>query len=140
MRLPLSASATATSCGGIGQPAASSNSVDSESFPSGSLSPTLMVISGLRKFEFLGAGSISQLNGKVKMLAGSGRGAIFPAMQIAAEARQDHRLTLAEVLQALVAEGLVPKDAADKLTADRRLHRGDHHPLTVIADQKWRSA
>jgi len=61
-------------------------------------------------------------------------------MQIAAEARQDHRLTLAEVLQALVAEGLVPKDAADKLTADRRLHRGDHHPLAVIADQKWRSA
>jgi hypothetical protein len=62
--------------------------------------------------------------------------AIFPAMQIAAEARQDHRLTLSEVCQALVAEGLVAKDAADKLVADRRLHHGDHHPLTVIADQK----
>jgi general secretion pathway protein E len=61
-------------------------------------------------------------------------------MQIAAEARQDHRLTLSEVLQALVAEGLVPKEAAEKLIADRRLHRGDHHPLTVISDQKWRSA
>jgi general secretion pathway protein E len=61
-------------------------------------------------------------------------------MQTAAEARQDHRLTLSEVLQALVSEGLVPKGEADKLIADRRLHRGDHHPLAIIADQKWRSA
>jgi general secretion pathway protein E len=61
-------------------------------------------------------------------------------MQTAAEARQDHRLSLSEVLQALVAEGLLPKADADKLIADRRLHRGDHHPLAVIADQKWRSA
>ena len=61
-------------------------------------------------------------------------------MQSAAEARQDHRLTLSEVLQALVADGLVPRADADRLIADRRLHRGDHHPLVVIADQKWRSA
>jgi general secretion pathway protein E len=61
-------------------------------------------------------------------------------MQSAAEARQDHRLTLSEVLQALVGDGLVPRADADKLVADRRLHRGDHHPLVVIADQKWRSA
>jgi len=61
-------------------------------------------------------------------------------MQTAAEARQDHRLTLSEVVQALVAEGLVPRVDADKLVADRRLHRGDNHPLVVIADQKWRSA
>jgi general secretion pathway protein E len=61
-------------------------------------------------------------------------------MQSAAEAAQDHRLSLAEVAQALVADGLVPKADADKLVADRRLHRADHHPLVVIADQKWRSA
>ncbi|HXZ54377.1 MAG TPA: GspE/PulE family protein [Burkholderiales bacterium] len=61
-------------------------------------------------------------------------------MQTAAEARQDHRLTLSEVLQAMVADGLVPKTEAEKLIADRRLHRGDHHPLAVVADQKWRSA
>ncbi len=60
-------------------------------------------------------------------------------MQTAAEALQDHRLTLSEVLQGLVADGVVPKADADKLVADRRLHRGDHHPLVVIADQKWRS-
>jgi general secretion pathway protein E len=61
-------------------------------------------------------------------------------MHNAAEARQDHRLTLSEVLQAMVADGLLPKAEAEKLIADRRLHRGDHHPLVVIADQKWRSA
>jgi general secretion pathway protein E len=61
-------------------------------------------------------------------------------MQTVAEARQDHRLTLSEVLLAMVADGLVPKPEADKLIADRRLHRADHHPLAVIADQKWRSA
>jgi general secretion pathway protein E len=60
-------------------------------------------------------------------------------MQTVAEARQDHRLTLSEVLQAMVADGLVPKAEAEKLIADRRLHRGDHHPLAVIADQKWRT-
>ena len=60
-------------------------------------------------------------------------------MQTAAEARQDHRLTLSEVLQAMVADGLVPKAEAEKLVADRRLHRADHHPLVVIADQKWRT-
>src|SRR5881628_755746 len=42
---PFAASATLMSFGLIGQPAASSNSVASESLPSGSLSPTLMVIS-----------------------------------------------------------------------------------------------
>src|SRR6266853_921067 len=60
-------------------------------------------------------------------------------MQSAAQVVQDHRLTLPEVLQALVAEGLVLKADADKLVADRRLHRGDHQPLVAIADQKWRS-
>ncbi len=61
-------------------------------------------------------------------------------MQSAAEAVTEHRLSLSEVMQTLVADGLVPKAQADKLIADRRLHRGDHHPLVVVADQKWRSA
>jgi general secretion pathway protein E len=93
---------------------------------------------------FSGAASIAQLRGKVKKrnrpLAGcAGRGYIA-FMQVAAEVLQDHRLTLGEVLQALVTEGLVPKAEADALIADRRLRRTDHHPLVVIADQKWRSA
>jgi len=61
-------------------------------------------------------------------------------MQAAAEVAQDHRLTLGEVLHALVTDGLVPKAETEKLLADRRLRRADHHPLVVIADQKWRSA
>jgi len=61
-------------------------------------------------------------------------------MQPAAAAAPEHRLTLPEVLEALVADGIAPKADADRLIADRRLHRGDHHPLVVIADQKWRSA
>jgi general secretion pathway protein E len=57
----------------------------------------------------------------------------------AAEAAQEHRLGLAEVLKALVADGLVAKADAEKLMADRRLQRADLHPLCVVADQKWRS-
>ena len=51
----------------------------------------------------------------------------------------EHRLTLAEVLEALVADGLVARTDADQLIADRRLHRTEHHPLVVIADQKWKT-
>jgi general secretion pathway protein E len=61
-------------------------------------------------------------------------------MQSAAEPVQEHRLSLAEVMQALVADGFVAKAEADKLVADRRLHRADHHPIVVVSDQKWRSA
>jgi len=51
---------------------------------------------------------------------------------------KDRPLTLAHVLGDLVTDGLVPKDAADKLAADRRFSRGDIHPLVLIADQKWK--
>ena len=52
----------------------------------------------------------------------------------------EHRLTLAEVLEMLVADGQVDAAAAEALKAERRLHGGRTHPLVVIADQKWRSA
>ena len=51
----------------------------------------------------------------------------------------EHRLALSEVLDALIAEGLVARADADQLIADRRLHRTEHHPLVLIADQKWKS-
>ena len=60
-------------------------------------------------------------------------------MQPAAEVVADRKLTLAEVLSDLVEGGIVARAAADKLIADRRMQRADHHPLTVIADQKWKS-
>jgi general secretion pathway protein E len=52
--------------------------------------------------------------------------------------RKDLSLTLAQVVGDLVTDGLVPKEAADRLVSDRRGARGDVHPLVVIADQKWK--
>jgi general secretion pathway protein E len=51
----------------------------------------------------------------------------------------EHRLLLAEVLEMMVADGLVDALVAEALKAERRLHGGRIHPLVVIADQKWRS-
>ena len=59
-------------------------------------------------------------------------------MQTAAEVTPDHRLTLGEVLDEMVAEGLLERAEADRLIAERRMHRGDHHPLVLVADQKWK--
>jgi general secretion pathway protein E len=53
---------------------------------------------------------------------------------------KDHKLTLAEVLGMLVSDGLIDQSQADALIAARRGHRNDAHPLTLIADQNWRSA
>jgi len=51
----------------------------------------------------------------------------------------EHRLSLAEVLDWMVEDGLVHREVADGLKTERRLHGGKIHPLIVIADQKWRS-
>ena len=56
------------------------------------------------------------------------------------EPETEHRLALAEVVDALVADGLVAPDIADKFKQERRYFRGDIHPLVVIADQKWKPA
>jgi general secretion pathway protein E len=61
-------------------------------------------------------------------------------MRTAAEETAEHRLTLPEVLKALVEDGMVSQADADPLMADRRAQRPDHHPLIVVADQKWKSA
>jgi general secretion pathway protein E len=54
-------------------------------------------------------------------------------------ARQDRRLALAEVVDALVADGLVGAEIAEKFKQERRYFRGDIHPLAVIAEQRWKS-
>jgi len=79
------------------------------------------------------------MDGDVKALARPMAARYIDSMQTAAEAVQEHRLALSEVLQGLVADGVVLKPEADKLIADRRLRGADHHPLVVVADQKWRS-
>jgi hypothetical protein len=50
----------------------------------------------------------------------------------------DAKLTLAEVLDWLVEDRLVAREAADALRTERRYHRGNVHPLCVVAEQKWK--
>ncbi len=44
---------------------------------------------------------------------------------------KDHRLTLPEVVDALVAEGLVVGPEAEKFKLERRYFKADTHPLLV---------
>jgi general secretion pathway protein E len=46
------------------------------------------------------------------------------------------RLTLEPILKDLVADQLISKEDAERLAADRRINRGEHHPLVVIDEQK----
>ena len=52
---------------------------------------------------------------------------------------KEHRLTLPEVVDALVGEGLVEADEAARFKQDRRYYKGDVNPLIVIAEQRWKS-
>ncbi|MCK9388858.1 MAG: GspE/PulE family protein [Sulfuritalea sp.] len=52
---------------------------------------------------------------------------------------KEHRLTLPEVVDALVADGLVAADEAARFKQERRYYQGDAHPLIVIAEQRWKS-
>jgi general secretion pathway protein E len=52
---------------------------------------------------------------------------------------REHRLTLPEVIDGLVADGLIPKGVGEDFKKERRYFRGDIHPLVVIADQKWKT-
>jgi general secretion pathway protein E len=59
----------------------------------------------------------------------------------AAVVNEERHLTLAEVVQELIADGLVPRADAERLVVDRRAYRaGAQHPLVAVAEQKWRSA
>ncbi|MCX7172998.1 MAG: GspE/PulE family protein [Proteobacteria bacterium] len=62
-------------------------------------------------------------------------------MKTAAPAPQhkEHRLTLVETIDALVADGWVPVAAAEQFKQERRYFRGAVHPLIAIAEQKWKS-
>jgi len=51
---------------------------------------------------------------------------------------KDRKLHLQQVLDDLVADRLVSREAADKLVADRRFTRTETHPLVVVAEQKWK--
>jgi general secretion pathway protein E len=59
-------------------------------------------------------------------------------MFMALETRE-HKLTLSEVLNTLVEDGMVGQADADALIAERRLSRNDAHPLVAVASQNWKS-
>lgn len=50
----------------------------------------------------------------------------------------EHRLTLSELLDGLVADSLVQQSLADQLRREARLGSARVHPLLLIADQHWR--
>jgi general secretion pathway protein E len=54
-------------------------------------------------------------------------------------ATHEHRLSLAEILDGLVADQRVARADADALLAAQRRQAGETHPLVVIAGQKWSS-
>ncbi|MFZ1910261.1 MAG: ATPase, T2SS/T4P/T4SS family [Burkholderiales bacterium] len=51
----------------------------------------------------------------------------------------EHRLTLSEVLDWLVEDGVVDSGAVAQLKKERRYYRGTQHPLVSVAEQKWKS-
>ncbi|QDX80356.1 type II secretion system protein E [Denitratisoma sp. DHT3] len=52
----------------------------------------------------------------------------------------EHRLTLMEVVDALVEGGHLAVPEAEKFKRERRYYKGESHPLAVIAGQHWKSA
>ncbi|MFH1871427.1 MAG: GspE/PulE family protein [Pseudomonadota bacterium] len=52
---------------------------------------------------------------------------------------KEHRLTLPETVDALVADGLIAAEDAARFKQERRYYKGDTHPLIVIAEQRWKS-
>jgi general secretion pathway protein E len=56
------------------------------------------------------------------------------------QGQAERRLNLAELLDALVDDGMVAEAEAAALKTERRYAAGEYHPLIVVADQKWKSA
>ena len=52
---------------------------------------------------------------------------------------RERRLSLAEVLDCLALEKIAAPELTDKLKAEWRLKKNAHHPLVLVADQKWKS-
>jgi general secretion pathway protein E len=54
-------------------------------------------------------------------------------------AGEERRLRLPEIVDALIAEGLVDRKTGETFKRERRYFRGDAHPLTAIAEQRWQT-
>jgi general secretion pathway protein E len=51
----------------------------------------------------------------------------------------EHRLNLPEVIDGLIASGMVDPVVAEKFKHERRYYKSDVHPIIVIAEQHWKS-
>jgi general secretion pathway protein E len=51
----------------------------------------------------------------------------------------EHKLKLAEILEMLLADGMIDKEESDSLFAEHRLRRHSDHPLIIIAGKNWKS-
>jgi len=51
---------------------------------------------------------------------------------------RDRWLGLVEVVDALLADGLVPVAEAERFKLERRYYQGETHPLVLIAEQHWK--
>ncbi|HAF45465.1 MAG: GspE/PulE family protein [Sideroxyarcus sp.] len=51
----------------------------------------------------------------------------------------EHKLKLSELLEMLVADGMVGKEDSDALYAEHRIRRHSEHPLVIIAGKSWKS-
>ena len=56
-----------------------------------------------------------------------------------ATSRVTRKLSLVELVDALMVEGLVETDAAAQFKHERRYYQGATHPLVLIAEQRWKS-
>ena len=54
--------------------------------------------------------------------------------------KYERRIAIGELLDTLVLDGHIDLASADKLRAEWRLKKIEHHPIVIIGDQKWRSA
>ena len=52
---------------------------------------------------------------------------------------RERRIALGEILDALVIEKIAAPDLAEKMRVESRLKKSVHHPLELVADQKWKS-
>ncbi|MDH4189559.1 MAG: GspE/PulE family protein [Betaproteobacteria bacterium] len=52
----------------------------------------------------------------------------------------EHRLTISEIVDWLIEDGLVDVATAELFKKERRFFRGNQHPLVIVGDQNWKSA
>jgi general secretion pathway protein E len=65
--------------------------------------------------------------------------AVPPKAELLDTKGKERLLTIAELLTWLVEDRMVGTEDAEKMKKERRYYRGSQHPLSVIADQKWKS-